>query len=113
VVASCGEDGKVVWWDVKDGWPLSNKPNAHGGGVLDCRFGPAGELATCGRDGLVKIWSAEGNEQKKFVVADDTPAEAKPPAGVTLLPTRVTLSADGGTVLAGDIAGRLHAWPTK
>lgn len=43
----------------------------------------------------------------------DTPADAKPPAGVTLLPTRVALSSDGGTVLAGDIAGRLHAWPTK
>jgi mono/diheme cytochrome c family protein len=113
VVASCGEDGTVVWWDVKDGWPLSNKPNSHAGGVLDCRFGPQGELATCGRDGLVKLWSAEGNEKKKFVVADDTPVDARPPAGVTLLPTRVSISADGGTVLAGDTAGRLHTWPTK
>ena len=113
VVASCGEDGTVVWWDVKDGWPVVNKPSAHAGGVLDCRFGPAGELATCGRDGLVRLWSADGKETKKFSVADDTPADAKPRAGVTLLPTRVAVSADGATVFAGDTAGRLHAWPTK
>jgi mono/diheme cytochrome c family protein len=113
VVASCGEDGKVVWWDVRDGWPLMNKPDAHPGGALDCRFGPQGELATCGRDGSVKLWSADGNETKKFSVADDTPAEAKQPAGVKLLPTRVTISADGATVLSGDSAGRLHGWATK
>jgi mono/diheme cytochrome c family protein len=113
VVASCAEDGTIVWWDVKDGWPVANKPNSHPGGVLDCRFGPQGELASCGRDGLVKIWTAEGNERKKFSVADDTPAEARPPAGVALLPTRVAISADGATVLAGDTAGRLHGWETK
>ena len=113
MVASCAEDGTIVWWDVKDGWPVANKPNSHPGGVLDCRFGPQGELASCGRDGLVKIWTAEGNERKKFSVADDTPAEARPPAGVALLPTRVAISADGATVLAGDTAGRLHGWETK
>ncbi|NBU41647.1 MAG: hypothetical protein EBS51_12785 [Planctomycetia bacterium] len=106
-------DGTVVWWDVKDGWPVVNKPNAHAGGVLDCRFGPQGELATCGRDGLVKLWSAEGNETKKYSIADDTPADARPAAGVPLLPTRVAISADGEQVLAGDTSGRLHGWATK
>jgi hypothetical protein len=81
--------------------------------VLDCRFGSRGELGTCGRDGLVRLWSAEGGETRKFAVADDTPPEAKPPVGVTLLPTRVAIAGDGSTVLAGDTAGRLHAWPTK
>jgi len=113
VVASCGEDGKVVWWDVRDGWPLTNRPDAHAGGSLDCRFGPQGELVTCGRDGTIKLWSAEGKELKKFSLADDTPADGKPPAGVTLLPTRVAISADGATVLSGDTAGRLHGWPAK
>jgi WD40 repeat protein len=113
VVASCGEDGKVVWWDVRDGWPLMNKPDAHPGGALDCRFGPQGELATCGRDGLVKLWSADGKETKKFSIATDAAADATLPAGVKLLPTRVAISADGATVLAGDTAGRLHGWPTK
>jgi mono/diheme cytochrome c family protein len=113
VVASCGEDGTVVWWDVKDGWPLVNRPNAHAGGVLDCRFGPGGELATCGRDGLVKLWSAEGNETRKWSVVEDTPADARPPAGVSLLATRVAIAADGTTVLAGDTSGRLHSFKAK
>lgn len=113
VVASCGEDGTVVWWDVKDGWPVVNKPNAHRGGVLDCRFGPQGELATCGRDGAVRIWSAEGNEVRTFSIVNDTPADARPPAGVALLPTRVVVSGDGSFVLAGDTAGRLHGWAMK
>jgi len=113
VVASCSEDGKVVWWDVADGWPVVNKPDAHPGGALDCEFGPRGELATCGRDGVVRLWSAEGNEMKTFSIAADTPADAKPPAGVKLLPMRVVISADGATALAGDTAGRLHGWPVK
>lgn len=113
VVASCGEDGAVVWWDARDGWPVVNKPNAHAGGVLDCRFGPQGELATCGRDGIVRLWSAEGQELKKFVIADDAGPDYTPPAGVALLPTRVAISADGGTVLAGDTSGRLHGFATK
>ncbi len=113
VVASCGEDGKVVWWDVKDGWPLMNKPTAHAGGVLDCQFGPQGELATCGRDGLVRLWSAEGKETKQFSIIKDTPADAKPPVGVKILPTRVAVSNDGSIVFAGDTAGRLHGWSAK
>jgi mono/diheme cytochrome c family protein len=113
VVASCGEDGKVVWWDVKDGWPLMNKPTAHAGGVLDCRFGPQGELATCGRDGLVRLWSAEGKETKQFSIIKDTPADAKPPVGVKILPTRVAVSNDGSIVFAGDTAGRLHGWSAE
>ena len=119
VVASCGEDGLVVWWDVKDGWPVASKPNAHPpkrpkgvygtvpNGVLDAAFGPAGELATCGRDGKIKLWSAKGKEEKSFAIPDDAPA------GVTVVPTRVAISFDGKAVLAGDSAGRLHTWPTR
>ena len=105
VVASCGEDGSVVWWDVKDGWPLANKPSAHADGVLDCSFGPKGQLVTCGRDGVVKIWSADGNELKKFSIAETSSTD-----GIRLLPTRVAMSSDGLTVLAGDTAGVVHSW---
>ncbi|NDH94532.1 MAG: WD40 repeat domain-containing protein, partial [Planctomycetia bacterium] len=119
VVASCGEDGLVVWWDVKDGWPVASKPNAHPpkrpegvygtvpNGVLDAAFGPSGELATCGRDGKIKLWSAKGKEEKSFAIPDDAPA------GVTIVPTRVAISFDGKAVLAGDSAGRLHTWPSR
>ena len=124
VVASCGEDGLIVWWDVKDGWPAITKPNAHpparpagsygkiASGVLDAAFGPKGELATCGRDGIVRLWADDGKELKKFAIADDKSTSGAPPKGVTILPTRVAISADGSVVLAGDSAGQLHAWPT-
>jgi len=111
VVASCGEDGTVVWWDVKDGWPLANKPNAHKDGVLDCRFGPQGELATCGRDGTIRLWSANGQELKTIPLTTTDTAAKSLPAGVRLLPTRVSIAADGKTILAGDTAGQLHSWP--
>ena len=44
--------------------------------------------------------------------ADDKPVDGTAPKGVTVLPTRVAISADGSVVLAGDSAGQLHAWPT-
>jgi WD40 repeat protein len=48
IVASCGEDGTVVWWDVKDGWRVVNKANAHAGGVtlLPTRVAIAGDGST-------------------------------------------------------------------
>jgi hypothetical protein len=124
VVASCGEDGTVVWWDVLDGFPVVTKADAHppkkpagvygkvANGVLDCCFGPAGELATCGRDRMVKLWSAEGNETKSFALPDDAPAGGQPPR-IRVIPTRVAISADGSTVMAGDSAGQIHSWQTK
>jgi hypothetical protein len=117
VVASCGEDGLVVWWDVSDGFPVATKPNAHppqrppgvtgklANGVLDCAFGPTGELVTCGRDRTVKLWDARGAEKKSFAL----PAAAPP----RVFPTRVTLSFDGATVLAGDSSGQLHSWKVQ
>jgi mono/diheme cytochrome c family protein len=114
VVASCGEDGLIVWWDISDGFPVATKPNAHppkpppgtygkvANGVLDCSFGPNGELVTCGRDRTIKLWDARGTEKKVFSL----PEEARP----RVFPTRVALSFDGATVLAGDSAGHLHSW---
>jgi mono/diheme cytochrome c family protein len=119
VVASCGEDGLVVWWDVTDGFPVVTKANAHppqkppgtygtvANGVLDCSFGLAGELATCGRDRTVKVWKADGGEKRSFALPDDG---AEGTSRIRVLPTRVAVSFDGKTVMAGDSAGRLHAW---
>lgn len=127
VVASCGEDGTIVWWDVKDGWPAINKSNAHppvrpegfygkiANGVLDATFGSNGELATCGRDGIVKLWASDGKELKSIPLTSDAPADSSKrpnnlPKGTKRLPTRVAISADGNFVLAGDSMGELHVW---
>lgn len=134
VVASCGEDGVIVWWDVADGFPVVTKANAHppqkppgtygtvASGVLDCTFSPQGELVTCGRDRTVKLWTADGKEKKSFPLpAEALPAGAPaaaaaaggPPPRIRVIPTRVAVSFDGSTVMAGDSAGRLHSWSAR
>lgn len=124
VVASCGEDGLIVWWDVTDGFPVVMKANAHPperpagiygtlpNGVLDCSFGPKGELASCGRDRMVRLWDATGKELKSFPLPEQGRAGGPAPR-IRVLPTRVAVSFDGGTVLAGDSAGGLHTWPAQ
>lgn len=128
VVVSCAEDGAIVWWDVKDGWPAINKSNAHppvrpadtygkiANGVLDASFSSNGELATCGRDCVIRLWTADGKELKSFPLASDVPLKGKKPVyrtpnGIKVLPTRVAISANGSVVIAGDSAGQLHFWP--
>ncbi len=118
ILASAGEDGLVVWWDVSRGWPSIIKADAHpperpagvygkiANGVLDAAFGPKGELVTCGRDRKVRLWSVDGQERRSFSI--DPPASAAP--GVRVIPTRVAITADGTTILAGDSAGRVHAF---
>ncbi len=124
VLASCGEDGLIVWWDVSKGWPAISKADAHppqrpagvygklASGVLDASFGPKGELITCGRDGIVRIWSDDGRELKSFAIQNDGQSQGTPARGVRTLPTRAALTFDGATTLTGDSSGQLHVWPT-
>ncbi|MFN7706462.1 MAG: hypothetical protein ACK5OH_00495, partial [bacterium] len=73
-------------------------------------FGPQGELATCGRDGTVKLWSTDGMEKSKILLNELVSAEFRAPKGVRLLPIRVAMSSDSETVIIGDTGGELHAW---
>jgi hypothetical protein len=122
VLASCGEDGLIVWWDISKGWPETSKADAHppqrpsgvygkiANGVLDAAFGPQGELVTCGRDRMVRLWASDGREIKVFSIED--PANKQGLAsGARTLPTRVGMAWNGATILAGDSAGNIHAWP--
>jgi len=129
VLATCGEDGLIVWWDVAKGMPMTAQAEAHtrprapneygkiAGGVLDAAFGPSGELVTCGRDKLVKVWNQGGKLVSSFSIDESgktTPAvttTAALPPRTRIVPTRVAVSADGKTVVVGDSSGRLHTWP--
>ena len=125
VLASCGEDGLIVWWDVKDGWPTISKPSAHppkrppgvygkiANGVLDAAFGPTGELVTCGRDNEVRLWADDGQQRTTYSIDRDFPDDQTPPVGIRIVPTRVRMTFDGATVIAGDSAGRIHSWPVE
>ena len=117
VLASVAEDGMIVWWDVDKGCPAITKADAHpparapgsfgrlANGVLDAAFGPKGELATCGRDGNVRLWGLDGRELQVYPIESVAPSQTRPN-----FPTRVAISADGSTLVAGDSAGRLHSW---
>lgn len=119
VLASCGDDGLIVWWNVTDGWPTLSKSDAHPParapgaygkipvGVYDVAFGPQGELASCGRDGRVKLWSAEGQEKQAWAPLVD-PATNLPMTTAVL--TKVAITQDGKRIVAGDSAGTLFTW---
>ncbi|MCM2369976.1 c-type cytochrome domain-containing protein [Aporhodopirellula aestuarii] len=116
LLASSGEDGLIVWWEVAKGWPLYSKSNAHQpkrpagvygdipNGVMDIRFGPAGELVSCGRDKMIRVWSSDGRETT--VIPIDTDQSG---SNIQVLPLQSTLTFDGATVIAGDSSGALHS----
>lgn len=121
VLVSCGEDGTVIWWDIAKGWPVISKVDAHppqrdpgntariANGVLDAGFGPGGELVTCGRDQVIRRWSADGTllDSLKLEAEADSEAAKLP---IRLLPLRSVITFDGRTIVAGDSAGRIHSW---
>ncbi len=121
VLASCGDDGQIVWWNVGKGWPATSKTDAHPprrpagvfgkipNGVLAVSFNPRGELVSCGRDQMVRVWSAEGMEMKSFPLGT---APLSSPRGQSM-PLQVVFSFDGNTVVSGDSAGTLHTWPVS
>ncbi|WP_160167275.1 c-type cytochrome domain-containing protein [Rhodopirellula sp. SWK7] len=120
LLASSGEDGLIVWWDVAKGWPLFSKPKAHPpkrpagvygeipNGVLDLRFGPAGELVSCGRDQKVRVWSSDAKETKVVRIEND-----ESNANIQILPLQSVLTFDGATAITGDSAGILHSHAVK
>jgi len=97
LLASVGEDGKVIWWDMADGFPAINKDNAHPpqrlpgvhgtipNGVLALAFDRNGNLATAGRDHVVRLWDTNGQPLKAF------PYEKG-------LPISLTVTSDGSVV---------------
>ena len=111
LLASVGEDGLLVGWDTKDGWPAISKPNVHPpqrppgtygelrNGILSVCFGPNGNLLTGGRDGVMRYWDPSGNPVKSFPLSDT-------------FPVTVRISHDGKLLIAGDALGILHFVPS-
>ena len=112
LLVSAGEDGRIVWWNAADGFPAINKANAHpprrpagsfgtiANGVLAARFDGNGNLVTSGRDGVVRVWAADGSEKKSFVIEGGIPI------------SNATVH-DESAVVIGDSLGRVTFWKTK
>lgn len=85
VLASVAEDGNLILWSMKDGFPLRNIV-AHASnesprysrrtGVLSLDFAHDGRLLTSGRDGMLRVWSADGEQQLEFPINAGLPVSA-------------------------------------
>jgi len=95
VLFSADSWGRVSAWNpaAKDAKPLWTVEAAHDGWVRTVALAPDGTtLATCGKDGFVRLWNAnDGTKRSDVATAADT--------------LSVAFGADGKTVLAGDLFG--------
>ena len=96
VVASSSEDGSVKLWETSEG-KQARTWNAHGSGAMCVAFSHEGGSVTCGRDGTVTTWSADGSKLKSFDLSGETAL-------------RCAFSQDGSRLIATDFAGRVAVW---
>ena len=99
VLASSSEDGTVKLWEASEG-KQAKTWNAHAGGALSVAYSRDGRLVTCGRDGAVITWNAEGNKIKTHEFS-----------GAMAL--RCTWSDDQTHIVASDFDGRVGIWNAK
>lgn len=97
VLASGSQDGTIKVWNMTDGSNARTIANAHPGGVLSIAFTHDGRLVSCGRDGTVKMWGADGAPLKTFDRFND-------------IALHVAFSHDGGRVIAGDYTGIIRVF---
>ena len=107
-----GEDGRLIWWDVTDGFPATSKTNAHPpkrptgvygripNGVLAGRFDQKGNLVTTGRDQVVRLWDPNGNQKKSFTLESGIPISS-------------SIANEGNTVISGDSVGLVRFWRSE
>jgi mono/diheme cytochrome c family protein len=91
ILASSSEDGTVRLWQAQDGRQLKSW-TAHAPGVLCVSYSHDGRFVTCGRDGAVVLWNANGGKVRSVSFAGD-------------LPLRAAFSQDDKRIFASDFAG--------
>ena len=99
VLASASEDGTAKLWEMTEG-KQAKTWTPHTSGVLGFHWGMDGKFASCGRDGQVAIWDANGNKTKSAAVTND-------------LPVRAVLSHDSQRVVAADWLGNVTVFSAK
>ena len=93
---TAGEDGVIQAFDLHAG-KVVDRWDAHAGGVLSVDVHPSGRIASSGRDRRVKVWEPGGK-----LATDLGPA--------TDQATRAAWTADGRSVVSGDLSGEVRVW---
>lgn len=99
LIASSSEDGTVKLWETSEG-KQAKTWNAHNGGALCVAYSREGKLVSCGRDGSVATWNAEGAKQKSFEFSGE-------------MALRCAWSDENSRVIASDFAGNVALWDAK
>ena len=99
LVASSSEDGTVKLWESSEG-KQAKTWNAHSSGVECVAYSQDGQFVTCGRDGSVITWSADGNKLKTCEFYGE-------------IATRCAWSDNATRVIAADFSGRVGVWDAK
>jgi len=99
LIASSSEDGTVKLWETAEG-KQAKTWNAHSGGALCVAYSSEGKLLSCGRDGSVASWNAEGAKQKSFEFSGE-------------MALRCAWAGDNSRVIASDFAGNVGVWDAK
>jgi len=96
ILASASEDSTIRLWEMENGRQV-RRWNAHGGGTLAMQFHRNGQLVSCGRDRVTKLWDQSGKQQRAFEAFGD-------------LALRVTVDHNCKHVIAGDWNGEIRMW---
>lgn len=99
LIASSSQDGTVKLWETSEG-KQAKTWNAHNGGALCVAYSREGKLVSCGRDGGVFTWNAEGARQKSFEFSGE-------------MALRCAWSDDAARVIASDFAGNVALWDAR
>ncbi len=106
VLASGAEDGNLILWSMKDGFPLRNitahiskeSPRySRRTGLLAVDFSSDGRLLTSGRDGMVRLWSVDGEKQLELSIEGGLPVSA-------------SFLDDSAAAVVGTFDGSLHVF---
>ncbi len=96
VLCSASEDGSIRIWEMKNGGQIKSW-GAHGGGTTSIEFLREGNIVSCGRDKVAKVWDQAGTMIKQF-------------GGLTDVAVAVSFCDESNRVLAADWTGQLNVW---